>query len=75
MSKSFVSGALAKMPLKAPIPTTSRRIDPVITAMNNTSKKENKNSATSREKIPKNTMKNNYIVDGGLPKKMNKYLM
>ena len=35
--------------------------------------KEKKSSATSREKISKNTMKNNYIVDGGLPQKINKY--
>ena len=35
--------------------------------------KEKKSSATSREKISKNTLKNNYIVDGGLPQKINKF--
>ena len=35
--------------------------------------KEQKTSATSRDKITKNILKNNYICDGGLPQKINKY--
>ena len=35
--------------------------------------KEKKTSATSRDKITKNILKNNYLSDGGLPKKINKY--
>ena len=36
-------------------------------------KKSKKSSATSREKIQNNTLKNNYICDGGLQQKINKY--
>ena len=35
--------------------------------------KKKKNSTTSREKISKNPLKNNYISDGGLPQKVNKF--
>ena len=36
-------------------------------------KKGKKSSTTSREKIQKNTLKNNYVCDGGLQQKINKY--
>ena len=35
--------------------------------------KKKKNPTTSREKMSKNPLKNNYISDGGLPQKVNKY--
>ena len=35
--------------------------------------KEKKNAVTSREKVKKNNLKNNYISDGGLFQKLNKY--
>ena len=49
-----------------------KRLQSPIEQIKKVIKKEKKNSATSREKIPKNAMKN-YIVDGGLPQKINKY--
>ena len=35
--------------------------------------KDKKNHVTSREKVSKNVLKNNYVSDGGLPQKINKY--
>ena len=46
---------------------------PVIQTKNFNNIKEKKNSATSREKPPKSTTKNNYVIDGGLQQKLNKY--
>ena len=46
---------------------------PIIHKKNFNDFKDKKISATSREKMPKHTSKTNYIIDGGLQQKLNKY--
>ena len=51
-----------------------KRLQSPIEQIKKVNTKEKKSSATSREKIPKNKMKkSDYIIDGGLPQKINKY--